>query len=179
MTSDPATFSSREFRDAVGRFCTGVTIITGVSADEPVGFCVQSFVSVSLDPSLVAICPAKTSQSWPKIRQRGFFGINILAEDHGHLVEAFAKSGGDKFAGIDWRLSADGLPVLDNATGFIECALEAEHGAGDHTIAVGKVLRFSLSPREMGPLLFFRGRLYTTAAETLAVGEPGQTGHWT
>ena len=162
-----STFSEREFRDALARFCTGVVIITGMDSGQPAGFCVQSFLSVSLQPSLVAICPAKSSSSWPKIRASGHFGINILAEDHCHLVDIFAKSGGDKFLDVSWRAADGGSPIINEAMGFIECSIENEHEAGDHTIVVGKVLRFSLSEKEAGPLLFFRGMLYTTNPQTL------------
>ena len=98
-----AEFSSVEFRQAMGNFCTGVTIVTGMDGDEPVGFAAQSFVSLSLDPPLIGVCPAKTSSSWPRIRAAGNFCINILAADQLAICQTMAQSGADKFADIDWH----------------------------------------------------------------------------
>ncbi len=153
-----ATFNDRDFRSAMSQFCTGVVIVTGVSGGRPVGFAAQSFVSVSLAPPLVSICPAKTSTTWPLLREAGAFGINILGADQHGLCMGFAKSGGDKFAQFGWSASAAGTPVLDGTLGFVECRLDFEHEAGDHTLVVGRVLELDVFTTERSPLLFFRGR---------------------
>lgn len=150
-------FDDRAFRDAMGNFCTGVVIATGMDADAPAGFAAQSFVSLSLEPPLVAVCPGKYSSSWPKLRDSGSFCINILAADQKRVCDAMAVSGGDKFAGLSWRQGVTGSPVLDGVLGYVDCDLEVEHDAGDHTIAIGRVRDFAILEAAKGPLLFFRG----------------------
>lgn len=149
---DPATF-----RATMGQFCTGVVIATGAVDERPAGFAAQSFVSLSLDPPLVALCPAKTSTSWPRIRESGRFCVNMLGADQQAVCAAFARSGGDKFAEIAWRAGVTGSPVLEGVIAYVDCELEAEHDAGDHTIAVGRVVDLATIDDSRGPLLFFRG----------------------
>jgi len=105
----------------------------------------------------VALCPGKHSSSWPKLRDSGSFCINILAADQKPVCDAMAVSGGDKFAGLSWRPGVTGSPVLDGVLGYVDCELEAEHDAGDHTIAIGRVRDFAIIDEAKGPLLFFRG----------------------
>jgi flavin reductase (DIM6/NTAB) family NADH-FMN oxidoreductase RutF len=151
-----AEIDSQLFRNTMGQFCTGVVVATACLEGEPVGFAAQSFVSLSLDPPLVALCPARTSSSWPKIRESGSFCINVLAADQQPVCDAFARSGGNKFEGLSWTAAASGSPMLDGILAYVDCTLEAEHEAGDHTIAVGRVQ--SLGTVNSGtPLLFFRG----------------------
>jgi len=150
-------FDDRAFRNAMGNFCTGVVIATGMSADAPAGFAAQSFVSLSLDPPLVALCPGKNSTSWPKLRDSGSFCINILAADQQSVCDAMAKSGGEKFAQFEWAAGVTGSPVLAGVLGYVDCELEAEHDAGDHTIAIGRVRDFRIVDSDKSPLLFFRG----------------------
>lgn len=148
----------RMLRDTLGRFCTGVVLATGVSEGRPCGFAAQSFVSLSLDPPLVALCPARTSKSWPLLRASGSFCINVLGAHQKALCDAFARSGGDKFAGVDWHAGATGSPIIDGVLAWVDCELEAEHEAGDHTIAVGRVRDLRIMDPEGDPLLFFGGR---------------------
>lgn len=147
--------ASRAYRDALGRFCTGVAIVTGCERGELVGLAAQSFVSVSLEPPLVAFCPARTSTSWPRIRATGFFCINMLAADQQGLSEGFARRG--KVAAAPWTAKITGAPVLTDALAYVECALDAEHAAGDHAIAVGRVRGFGILRGDAPPLLFFGG----------------------
>jgi flavin reductase (DIM6/NTAB) family NADH-FMN oxidoreductase RutF len=147
---------SQLFRTTMSQFCTGVVVATACLDGEPVGFAAQSFVSLSLDPPLVALCPARTSSSWPKIRESGSFCINMLAADQQPVCDAFARSGGNKFEGLGWSAAGTGSPVLDGILAYVDCTLEGEHEAGDHTIAIGRVQ--SLEVLAGGtPLLFFRG----------------------
>lgn len=150
--------SDREFRHAMSQFCTGVVVVTGLVEGAPLGFSAQSFVSVSLAPPLISICPAVSSVTWPRLRATGLFGINVLASDQHAACAAFARSGGDKFAHQPWTASSRGLPVLDGVIAYVECSLEAEHAAGDHTLVVGRVLELRVTGGERAPLLFFRGR---------------------
>ena len=141
----------------MGEFCTGVVIATGVCEGEPAGFAAQSFVSLSLEPPLVALCPAKTSTSWPKLRAAGHFCINVLDARQEALCSRFARSGGDKFADLIWRAGVSGAPILDGVLAYVDCELHDEVEAGDHTIAIGRVLDFERMAESSGPLLFFRG----------------------
>ena len=141
----------------MGQFASGVVIATGCHEGEPAGFAAQSFTSLSLSPPLVALCPAKSSKSWPKLRDSGSFCINILAEDQQAVSDVFARTGIDKFADLDWRLGATGSPILVEALAYIDCELVGEHDAGDHTIAVGRVRDLAVLNAERGPLVFFRG----------------------
>lgn len=150
-------FDGRAFRNAMGNFCTGIVVATSVYDGQPVGFAAQSFVSLSLDPPLIAICPGKSSSSWPKLRDAGSFCINLLAADQKHICDAMAQSGGDKFAGVAWQPGLTGAPILANTLGYVDCELVAEHDAGDHTIAVGAVKDFLIADQGQAPLLFFRG----------------------
>tara|TARA_R110000850_G_scaffold270071_4_gene402860 strand:- start:435 stop:920 length:486 start_codon:yes stop_codon:yes gene_type:complete len=150
-------FSEREFRDAMSQFCTGVVVVSGQTEAGPAGFSVQSFVSVSLDPPLIAVCPALGSTSWPKIRDLPNFGINILGVHQEDLCKRFASPNIDRFEGVAWTPSPYGTPMLDDTLGFIDCALEAEHDAGDHALVVARVLEFQLHEPLRNPLLFFRG----------------------
>lgn len=150
--------NDREFRHAMSQFCTGVVVVTGLDQGQALGFSAQSFVSVSLAPPLVSICPALSSQTWPRLRASGRFGINVLAADQYPVCATFAKSGGDKFALQRWSPSAAGLPVLDGVIAYMECTLEAEHAAGDHSLVIGRVQALQVLDAERAPLLFFRGR---------------------
>ena len=150
-------FDAREFRTTLGQFASGVVVATGCLDGEPAGFAAQSFTSLSLDPPLVALCPARSSQSWPKLRDSGSFCINILARGQQAVSDNFARTGIDKFADLEWRPGKTGSPVLAGALAFIDCELVEEHGAGDHTIAVGRVRDLGILSDGEGPLVFFRG----------------------
>jgi 3-hydroxy-9,10-secoandrosta-1,3,5(10)-triene-9,17-dione monooxygenase reductase component len=151
------SIDSARFRQVLGHFPTGVTVITARTADGPVGLCVGSFASVSLDPPLVAFCAGSNSTSWPRIQEAGHYCVNILAEDQEDIARVFAGKGQDKFAGLGWRPAvATGAPVLTGVLAWIECRIDAVHEAGDHWIVVGRVLDLEIG-QEGGPLVFFRG----------------------
>ena len=146
------------FRNVLGHYPTGVCVVTGCNADGlSSGLVVGSFTSVSLDPPLVAFSPDKGSTSWPQVRECGHFCVNVIGADQLDLCRKFASKGRDKFEGVAHRLSPRGLPVLDNIVAYIECELEDEIDAGDHTIVLGRVLHLDVQRGE-DPLLFFRGR---------------------
>ena len=148
-------FDSRAYRDTMGQFCTGVVIVTAAPAGELVGFAAQSFVSLSLQPPLVAVCPGKASTSWPRIRATGYFCINMLADDQQDVSDIFAQTG--KAADIAWATRRTGAPILNGAMAYVECSLAAEHDAGDHTVAVGQVHGFETLREDAKPLVYFRG----------------------
>jgi flavin reductase (DIM6/NTAB) family NADH-FMN oxidoreductase RutF len=147
--------SPEEMRRVLGTFVSGVTIVTGSTADGPVGFACQSFASVSLDPPLVLFCAAHTSRSWPLIRATGSFCVNVLAEDQQQVCSVFASPSPDRFAGLAWHETPWG-PCLDDVLATVMCDIEAVHPAGDHDVVIGHVRQLVMS-REHGPLVFFRG----------------------
>lgn len=156
---DPdAITAARRFRDVLGRFATGVTVITATSEGEPVGMTCQSFSSVSLTPPLVLFCPAKTSRAWPLIRKSGKFAVNLLAHGQDDISNTMATKGIDKFAEVDWRPSTvTGSPLIAGTLAHIDCSIHAVHEAGDHYIVVGLVEQ--LEPGEADePLLFSQGK---------------------
>jgi 3-hydroxy-9,10-secoandrosta-1,3,5(10)-triene-9,17-dione monooxygenase reductase component len=144
------------YRQVLGHFATGVTVVTTASAGVPAGLSVNSFTSVSLDPPLVAFCVARTSSTWPRIQAVGVFCVNILGEDQEDLCRVFATSSADKFRGVGWRAAESGAPILAGALAWIDCSVEAEHAAGDHLIVVGRVLELGVA-HEGRPLVFYRG----------------------
>ncbi len=163
-SDDPeAARRAREFRDVLGLFCTGVTVVTSLSGAEPVGMTCQSFSSVSLDPPLVMFCPARTSRAWPLIHRAGFFCVNFLSAAQEQLSNGMATRGSEKFHGVDWQPASTGAPVIDGVLGYVDCTIERVHEAGDHFIVVGRVRELSYGDgRDAGsspasPLLFHRG----------------------
>jgi 3-hydroxy-9,10-secoandrosta-1,3,5(10)-triene-9,17-dione monooxygenase reductase component len=156
--SQGTDFDTDEFRSVMSHFASGVVVITGMDGNEPVGMTAQSFVSLSMDPPLILVSPAKTSTSWPRIGSGGKFAVNILGQDHRHLAGAFARSGTDKFAGVDWHLGELGTPVLDDAIAAIGCDLDAVHPGGDHWIVTGRVRTLYSRGDSAEPLVFFRAK---------------------
>jgi len=142
-------------RAVLGTFTTGVVVVTAVG-DRPFGFTCQSFASLSLEPPLISFSPARTSTTWPHIRDVGRFAINVLAHDQSELSERFAASGIDRFAGVDWTPGPYGAPILAGVSAWIACELVAEHDGGDHTIVVGAVRALERDP-DRHPLIFYRG----------------------
>jgi flavin reductase (DIM6/NTAB) family NADH-FMN oxidoreductase RutF len=130
-----------DFRRVLGRLPTGVVVVTGGEDRAIAGLACGSFMSVSLAPPLVAVCPAKTSQSWPSIDACGAFCANVLTEQQEHLARRFATSGTDKFAGITWRPApATGSPLLADVAAWIDCRIERRIDAGDHWLILAEVL---------------------------------------
>ena len=150
-----APVAPADLRRVLGSFATGVVVVTGQDDEGPVGFSCQSFASVSLDPPLVLFCPAHTSLSWPRIAATGRFVVNVLAADQREVCAQFATSGVDKFAGVDWSATEWG-PAIEDVLAQVSCTVQDVHRAGDHDIVVGHVQQL-VTPREDGPLLFFRG----------------------
>jgi flavin reductase (DIM6/NTAB) family NADH-FMN oxidoreductase RutF len=155
MTGENPAFDEAEFRRVLGHFATGVTIVTAMEDGEPVGFTCQAFTALSLEPPLIALAPAKSSTSWPKIAKAGAFCVNILAEHQAELCRAFAVSGADKFASVSWRRGLTGAPILDGALAHVECDLGIIHDAGDHELVTGTVRSLGIGEGE--PLIFYRG----------------------
>jgi flavin reductase (DIM6/NTAB) family NADH-FMN oxidoreductase RutF len=155
VEQDRTIAASDRLKDVVGHFATGVVVVTGVVDDEPAGFTLQSFVSLSLAPPLVLVCPARGSSTWPRLRHAETICLNVLAEDQQSLSNRFARSSADRFAAVPWSPSPGGAPVLSGVCAWLEGRLRHEYDGGDHTIAVLEVT--DLDSRAVArPLLFHR-----------------------
>ncbi|HUC33132.1 MAG TPA: flavin reductase family protein [Ilumatobacteraceae bacterium] len=158
------TIDSGKFRQVLGHFPTGVTVVTAIDADgAPVGFTIGSFTSVSLDPPLVGFLPMVDSDRWVLIQAAGSFCVNILGTDQAELCWRFAKASIDQpFEGVAWQPSPiTGSPIIDGAIAWIDCAIEQVVEAGDHHFVMGRVLELEHVDADSGPnpLLFYRGGL--------------------
>ena len=158
-----ATFDPRVFRDTLGHYASGITIIGGLEEGEngiePVGFTCQSFYSVSTEPPLVSFSVMTNSTTYPRIRETGKFSVNVLAHDQHTVSNQFARKGTDKWAGIEWTPTANGNPVIADTLMWLDCDIWAEHEAGDHLIVIGRVNEMSpASWHKEEPLLYFKGQ---------------------
>jgi 3-hydroxy-9,10-secoandrosta-1,3,5(10)-triene-9,17-dione monooxygenase reductase component len=171
--TEPLTLGAEHralFRQVLGHFATGVTVITTIDGGRPAGFACQAFAALSLDPPLVLFCPSTSSATWPVIARTGQFCANVLADGQQDLARRFGTSGGDKFAGVRWSPSPSGAPVLAGALTWVQATVEAAHEAGDHHVVVGRVTALG-ECRAGQPLLFYRGR-YTATDPRLADAPP-------
>lgn len=154
QTFRPGPTHERAYRDALGQFATGVTVITAPGPDGPVGFTANSFSSVSLDPALVLWCPAKNAHRFDIFATAPHFAIHVLREDQADLSQHFAMNG-DDFGPVDWRADENGVPLFDACAARFTCRLADSHDAGDHVIVVGQVGDVYLS--QAAPLIFAQG----------------------
>jgi len=156
ITSDGSSFDSAKYRQVLGHFPTGVTVITAISDGAPVGMAVGSFASLSLEPPQVLFCAGQSSTSWPKIREVGHFCVNILSETQEDVCRVFASKAPDKFAEIGWKRTGTGSPLIEGVLAYIDCSIAQVVESGDHDVVVGAVHELEVL-HEGGPLLFFRG----------------------
>jgi flavin reductase (DIM6/NTAB) family NADH-FMN oxidoreductase RutF len=145
------------FRHVLGHYPTGVAVITAQTPDGPVGMAMNSFTSLSLDPPLVLFCPAGSSTTWPLLRAVGTIAINVLSAGQEAVSRAFAARYTDRFAGIGWSAGGNGAPLLDDALGWLECTVDAEYPAGDHTVVIARIELMGVHDAIADPLVFFRG----------------------
>ncbi|KAB8140170.1 flavin reductase family protein [Chloroflexia bacterium SDU3-3] len=143
------------FRQAMGHFASGVTVVTTMYDGTPYGMTVSAFSSLSLRPQLVLVCIDTRVSCHDIIPLAGHFVVNVLAAEQEHLSRKFASSDSDKFAGVAWEPGVAGGPVLHGALASIECRLHAALPGGDHSIYVGEVQEIHLT--EGMPLLYYRG----------------------
>jgi 3-hydroxy-9,10-secoandrosta-1,3,5(10)-triene-9,17-dione monooxygenase reductase component len=155
--------SAREFRDALGAFATGVTIVTTRAASgQDVGLTANSFNSVSLDPPMVLWSLSKSSKSLSAFRESGYFAVHVLAANQESLSAVFARAGADKFAGLALERGPTGVPLLPGCSARFQCRTAFQYEGGDHVIFVGEVTAFD--HLNAPPLLFHGGR-YALAVE--------------
>jgi len=156
ITSDASSFDSAKYRQVLGHFPTGVTVITAATPEGPVGMAIGSFASLSLDPPQVLFCAGHHSSTWPRLKAAGSFCVNLLSETQEDVCRVFASKADDKFAEIGWKHSGNGSPLLEGVLGYIDCTIETVVASGDHDVVIGAVTDLDVL-HEGGPLLFFRG----------------------
>lgn len=156
----PPNFSQTEFREALGMFATGVTIVTARSAQGSfVGLTANSFNSVSLSPPLVLWSLARSAGSMAAFSTGSHYAINILSADQQGLAKQFSARTADRFSGVQFELGAGGAPLIAGAAATFECFNRSRYEEGDHVIFVGEVERCTHRPGA-SPLLFHGGKFY-------------------
>ena len=161
----PPSFDAHALRDVLGRFATGVTVVTTCGdRSQPLGLAVNSFASVSLDPPEILWSIVSKAPSRPAFETHGAFAVNVMPKEDKESVLRFAQPIDNKFDGIAWRRGWRDVPVLDNALATLECDVKQMIPCGDHHIVVGAVR--AIDSREGDPLVFFRGQ-FTTLGDTL------------
>lgn len=151
----PGPDTVRAYRDALGCYGTGVTVVTTATPRGPLAMTANSFASVSLDPPLVLWCPAKSSRRHAAFAAAGTYAIHVMSETQQDLAIHFARSG-DAFDGIAWRAGAGGLPILPDCLARFDCRQVALHDGGDHSIVLGRVTHVTHRPGQ--GLMFKRGQ---------------------
>jgi len=150
---DPETF-----RSVLGRFASGVTIITARDADgHDHGMTVSAFSSLSLNPTLVLVCVDHTASMHPLMLEHPTFGVNILSSEQEAYSRRFAAEEDDRFDGIAYRRGQNGVVLLEDALAHMECHVIRHHDAGDHTIFVAEIDRAEPAAADGRPLLYYRG----------------------
>lgn len=155
-------FSDKDLRDALGHFATGVTVVTTMASDGPLGMTANSFASVSLDPPLVLWSPARKSRRFPAFERAAHFAIHVLSAGQQELAQYFASSGAEGFGPFAYTLGLGDSPLLEACSARFECRHAAGYDGGDHLIVVGEVLRIARA--DVAPLLFHRGGYHGLAA---------------
>ena len=150
--------TTEEFREVMGRFATGVTIVTTEDQDgKPYGLTVNSFTSVSMNPPLILVCLDNQLSGLAHFKESGRFGVNILAEGQSDLSDYFALAGTDRSQG-HYVTGATGVPLLEGVLARMECQIFTLSPGGDHTIVLGEVKGAEVLQPDKGPLLYHGGR---------------------
>jgi flavin reductase (DIM6/NTAB) family NADH-FMN oxidoreductase RutF len=150
------TINQRDFRDALGRFATGVTVITTqTSSGQPIGLTANSFSSLSLDPAMILWSLAKDTPNVKEFLECKHFAVNILSVNQQNLSDQFSKPIGDRFVSVDWQKGVNGAPLIGSCLAYFECCNRVCYDGGDHHIFVGSVEHFQFSDGQ--PLIFYDG----------------------
>lgn len=154
----PPALDTRSLRNSLGRYATGVAVVTAVDLDgHPIGLTVNSFAAVSLEPPLVLWSLANSSKYLEAFREASHYCVNVLAAEQIDVSNRFATWPVDRFAGLAWRAGLGGAPRLDGCCAWFEVRNDVRHDGGDHLIFLGRVEDFGENP-ELAPLLFHGGR---------------------
>lgn len=152
------SFDSRQFRNALGRFATGITVVTGLDEQgEPLGVTVNSFSSLSLDPPLVLFNLARTGGHCAEFEKAGKFNVNVLNGHQQELSERFSTARENRFEGIAYSIGENGCPVFEDSLAVFECSAYATHDGGDHVIFVGRVTSMLANDHEKS-LIYYKGQ---------------------
>lgn len=155
-------FDANYFRKALSQFATGITVITTRQEDGTLtGLTASSFNSVSLAPPLVLWSLANQSSSMKAFQNATHYVINVLSVDQAHLAEQFSRKNIDRFAGVDYTLSATGHPILNGSAAWFECKNRSRYAEGDHVIFVGEVAHCKVAPQDA---LVYHGSAFATTA---------------
>ena len=156
--NQPASIENRrEFRDTLGTFATGVTVLTTLAADgQPIGVTISSFNSVSLDPPLILWSLSLSSPNIEVFQNANHYSVNVLAFDQQNISNCFASRCNDRFADIPTRPGLSGIPLIEGCCAWFECSNEAHYSGGDHLIFVGRVERFAQGCSAESPLIFHK-----------------------
>jgi flavin reductase len=154
-------FTTKDFREAVGAFATGVTVVTTRGEEHDYGMTANAFSSVSLDPPLVLVCVMANSEGSEHIERNLCFAVNVLHAEQEPLSRYFASQdrprGRDAFRDVPHRTASSGSPILEGAVAYLDCRVHIDHEAGDHRIFIGEVLELGFEPAG-APLLFHGGQ---------------------
>ncbi len=161
IDGEAAQAAARKYRDVLGQYASGVTVVTTLLRGTPVGMTCQSFTSVSLDPPLVAFLPMKNSRAFAAIRQSRRFCVNFLSAEQTEVSNGFASQAEDKFDGVAWQTTDRGMPRLEGTVGWVDCSVQDVHEAGDHYLVIGRVEDLGQGDAA-DPLLFHQGSYRTT-----------------
>ena len=160
-TGEESMPDAQTFRQAWGKFATGVSVITTVESDDEIhGMTANGITSVSLDPPLALVCAGHNTTSYPLIKESGRFAINILSEEQRAIAEYYARPTDQKTGDVPMSFSrtAQGAATLDGSLAYMDCRVVNEYVAGDHTIFIGEVEEIAIDPDGARPLLYFEGR---------------------
>lgn len=157
------TFDAKDFRRALGCFATGITVVTTVAENRPLGVTVNSFNSVSLDPPLVLFSLGRAGSALAAFQTARHFAVNVLCHDQQALSDRFASRAEAPWADVPYETWETGCPILPGVLSVFECELESTVDGGDHVIFLGRVRNIACAP-EGKPLLYFRGG-YTRLAD--------------
>jgi 3-hydroxy-9,10-secoandrosta-1,3,5(10)-triene-9,17-dione monooxygenase reductase component len=154
--------ASEPFRAVMGRFATGVSVVTTLNGDEPEGITVNALSSVSLEPPLVMVALDRRRFITPTVRRSGRYAVNVLGADQQAISDCFAhapvRPGREEFCGAAWHAGPTGLPLLDGSMATLECTVVQTFSAGDHDLFIGRVDSLAVHREDIAPLLFFRRR---------------------
>ena len=152
------TLDTKLLKKTLGKYLTGVTIVTSTDHDgNPIGMTVNSFTSVSLQPSLVLWCIDKKQPSYNSFMNANGYAVNILSKDQNDLCYKFASQLDDKYENVNWKRSENGFPLVKNSLAWFDCKKWNYYSGGDHQILVGEVTSFDLF--ELEPLTFWNGQI--------------------
>ena len=150
------------FREVMGHFATGVSVVTTLDADRPAGITVNAFSSVSLEPALVMVALDRRRFITPMVRSAGRYAVNVLGSDQQALSDCFAHApvspGREAFCGAAWHPGPAGLPLIDGAIATLECTIVETFSAGDHDLFIGRVDSLQEDRGGVAPLLYYRRR---------------------